>query len=567
MKTCRLLSVLVLLFACLANQRTQAQQVEGFALDRYDPPERGSDFHVGDSLDMRGGVRGGAGIVFDYGYRPLVLYREGEDSIPIVKHQFFGHLGADLILFERLRLGMNFPLMLYGGGESARLGGSRIEASSGFKAGDLRLGADVRLLGEYEDAFTLALGVRAQLPTGSTAGYTSDGKVRVEPRLLAAGEIGFFLYAVRLSFMYRALNGSLAQESFGSEIGFAASAGVKVFDRRLVLGPEVFGSTVVEKSDAIFAKNTTPFEIIFGGKYNFLEDWKAGLGVGPGLTRGFGSPAFRVLASIEWFPAVEKEQPPQEPSDRDGDGIFDDEDACPDEAGVPSDELNKNGCPEPSDRDDDGIVDEEDACPDEAGVASEDPGDNGCPLPLDRDQDSIIDEQDACPDEAGVVSEDPSKNGCPLPKDRDDDGIVDAEDACPDDAGAANRDPKKNGCPVVVVTEKEIVVNERIEFQTGEATITVESEPILDKVIEVLKGHPEITKLSVEGHTDDVGRPRKNLKLSRRRAQSVVNWLIGHGIDKTRLESKGFGQDRPIDTNSTESGRQNNRRVEFKIVK
>ncbi|MBN1653336.1 MAG: OmpA family protein [Deltaproteobacteria bacterium] len=567
MKTYRPLSVFILLIIYFAVAKTRAQEVEGFALNRYDPPERGSDFHAGDSLDMRGGVRGGAGLVLDYGYRPLVLYQEGEDSIAVVKHQLFGHLGGDLILFDRLRLGVNMPLMFYGGGDNARVQGARFEASDGFKAGDLRLGADLRLLGEYEEAFTLALGVRAHLPTGSTDGYTSDGKVRIEPRLMAAGEIGFFVYAARLSFIYRALDGSLADEPFGSEIGFAASAGVKVLDKSLVVGPELFGSTVVQESDAIFAKATTPLEIIFGGKYTFAEDWKAGLGVGPGLTRGFGTPAFRLLASIEWFPAVEKEQPAEEPSDRDGDGVIDSEDACPDEAGVASEELDKNGCPEPSDRDGDGIADEQDDCPDEAGIASEEPGKNGCPEPADRDQDSIIDEQDACPDQAGVSSDDPGKNGCPLPKDRDGDGVIDSEDACPDEAGVASQDPKKNGCPEVVVTDKEIVVNERIEFGTGDAAITVESEPVLAKVIAVLREHPEITRLSIEGHTDNAGKPKKNLQLSRRRAQAVVSWLIGHGIDKGRLEAKGFGQDKPIDSNDTDQGRQNNRRVEFKIVK
>jgi OmpA-OmpF porin, OOP family len=88
---------------------------------------------------------------------------------------------------------------------------------------------------------------------------------------------------------------------------------------------------------------------------------------------------------------------------------------------------------------------------------------------------------------------------------------------------------------------------------------------VLLGVLAVLNEHPEIKKVRVEGHTDSRGIPAKNKALSAARAASVVKWLVGHGIESARLASAGFGQELPVDTNDTDAGRQNNRRVEFHI--
>jgi OOP family OmpA-OmpF porin len=231
---------------------------------------------------------------------------------------------------------------------------------------------------------------------------------------------------------------------------------------------------------------------------------------------------------------------------------------------VKSEARDKNGCPLPADRDKDGILDKDDACPDEPGPANDDPKKHGCP-PRDRDKDGVFDDDDACPDEPGIERDEPEKNGCPL-RDRDKDGIVDELDACPDTPGKQNDDPKKNGCPEVSVQGNQILVMGRIEFETAKDKIRSESEPILQGVLNVIKANPDITKLSVEGHTDNRGDKVKNKDLSRRRAAAVVRWLIGHGVDKKMLASAGYGQEKPVATNDTDDGRQNNRRVEFHIV-
>jgi outer membrane protein OmpA-like peptidoglycan-associated protein len=154
----------------------------------------------------------------------------------------------------------------------------------------------------------------------------------------------------------------------------------------------------------------------------------------------------------------------------------------------------------------------------------------------------------------------------PPPSDRDKDGIIDTEDACPDEPGPPNPDPKKNGCPIAQIVAGQIKIIEQIKFRFNSAELDPASDPILQAVATVMEGHPELTKVRVEGHTDNVGTPAYNMGLSNRRAASVMKWLVAHGIDKKRLTSQGFGLTKPIDDNATDDGRRNNRRVEFHIL-
>ncbi|HEX7666303.1 MAG TPA: OmpA family protein, partial [Polyangiaceae bacterium] len=230
--------------------------------------------------------------------------------------------------------------------------------------------------------------------------------------------------------------------------------------------------------------------------------------------------------------------------------------------GVHSDDPKQNGCP--PDRDNDGVVDTKDACPDTPGVPSDDPKLNGCPP--DTDGDGIIDSLDACPREVGIKSDDPKLNGCPDP-DRDKDGVKNDVDACPDEPGKPDPDPKKNGCPIAYVSEGQIKITQEVKFKTNSAAILPgkDSEDVLTAVQAILTKHADITKVRVEGHTDNVGKAAYNKTLSKNRATSVVTWLVKAGIDKSRLYAVGFGQEKPIADNSTAEGKAQNRRVEFHI--
>ncbi len=168
----------------------------------------------------------------------------------------------------------------------------------------------------------------------------------------------------------------------------------------------------------------------------------------------------------------------------------------------------------------------------------------------------------------GVRTDDPKTNGCPPPpKDTDGDGITDDLDACPNEKGPPDPDPKKNGCPRSVrVTDKEIFILEQVQFDTAKATIKKVSDRLLDEVAGVLKEHPEIKKIEVQGHTDNRGVRLQNKLLSQQRADAVMKAMIKRGIAPSRLTAKGYGQDVPVADNTTDEGRQKNRRVQFTIL-
>ncbi|HKQ69952.1 MAG TPA: transporter, partial [Polyangiaceae bacterium] len=373
----RTVSLVAPLSLVLSSTMAEAQTAQGFALNRFDPSERGSEWFALESLDLRGDWRPAAGIVFDYSHKPLVLYApDGSERKLLVKDQLFLHVGGGIIVANRFRLSLNLPIAVYQGGEQGTLGTTTYAAPSSAGVGDLRIGADVRLVGEYGGPFTLAFGAQLHAPTGKQSDYTGDGKVRVVPRLLSAGDIGGFVYAVKVGAQYRALEQTFANSPTGTEFVFGAAAGLRAADGKLVVGPEVYGSTVVSQGDAAFKKQSTPVEFLVGAHYT-VSDFRLGAGVGPGLTRGFGTPALRGVLAFEWIPAIVPATPP---SDRDQDGILDTEDACPDAPGVRTTDPKTNGCPPPPpDRDKDGIVDAEDACPDTPGPKNEDPKKNGCP--------------------------------------------------------------------------------------------------------------------------------------------------------------------------------------------
>jgi outer membrane protein OmpA-like peptidoglycan-associated protein len=527
----------------LAARRGTAQTASGIALERFNPSERGSDWFVLDSLDLRGTVRPAIGVVGDYGYRPLVLYNaDGAIQSSIIRDQLIVHVGASLVLVDRIRLAANLPIAAWQDGQGGTLNGVTYASVSSGKIGDTRLGVDVRLAGTYSSPFSLAVGAQVFLPTGDQSSYLSDGSVRVLPRLQVAGDVGPVAYAASAGYMIHAHEDSFAGYPLGGEIVGAASLGVRVASRSVLVGAEATGSTVVTQSDAVGALRQTPIEALLGIHFGIGSDWRAALGAGPGLTRAFGEPEVRAVANIEWAPAIRN----------------------PSEVSAAQGETGKA----PPDRDKDGVPDADDACPDQPGVKTSDPETNGCPpAPADRDQDGVPDADDACPEVAGVKTDDPKTNGCPADPDRDKDGIPNEDDACPDAAGPASPDPKANGCPRAFVQGAQIKILDQVRFATGSAAIVPgrQSEDVLGAVLTILLGHPEIKVLRVEGHTDNQGSAVVNRTLSEQRAASVVRWLVQHGIDASRLSSQGFGFDRPIDTNDTPEGRKNNRRVEFHI--
>src|SRR5690606_20673012 len=107
--------------------------------------------------------------------------------------------------------------------------------------------------------------------------------------------------------------------------------------------------------------------------------------------------------------------------------------------------------------------------------------------------------------------------------------------------------------------EPERFVLEGVLFGTGSATIEPDSYPRLDRVVEYLTHRPS-TRIRVAGHTANVGNPRRNQQLSEARARAVRDYLVAHGIDASRIEAVGYGDQQPIASNDTEEGQRQNRR-------
>jgi len=607
------LGAIASLAAPAAAQETAQNEL---AINRFYPAPAGDRLFGVQSAYVNGDFTPHIGLIVDYAHNPLVLRRERDNSTvgSIVGNQLFLHLNGSLALFERILVNVDVPAAVFQNGTNPSGGGLSFTSPSGADFGDLRLGLRLRVLGDYDSLFQLALGGYVWLPTG-TGAFVTDGNVRGLPQAIVSGMHDRFLYSLAVGPEIRPTQNYFQDVILGTNFIIQGGAAVRLGEERNIqIGPEFNVTTSMREATG----QTTNAELLVGAKFRFLSVLEAGVAAGPGLSSGIGTPDVRVVGSLQYTPQWKQK-------DADGDGIKDKEDACPDVKGVASSDPQKNGCPDdkdgdgikdaqdacvdvpgvshpdptrngcPSDKDNDGIVDAQDACIEVAGVADPDPKKNGCPP--DKDGDRIIDAQDACPDVAGVANDNPKKNGCP--PDKDDDGVPDQQDACPDIAGiktndpatngcpgdtdgdtirddkdacpnekgSADPDPTKNGCPKAVrVTETEVVILQQVQFDTGKATIKPVSDPLLNEVAGVLNEHPEITKIEVQGHTDDRGAKALNTKLSQSRADSVKDALVKRKVDAARLVSKGYGPEQPIGDNKTEQGRQANRRVQFVIL-
>ncbi len=278
--------------------------------------------------------------------------------------------------------------------------------------------------------------------------------------------------------------------------------------------------------------------------------------------------------------------------DRDQDAVNDHDDECPDQPEDKDGDRDADGRPD-IDADKDGIEDCTPGCPikgaealaaaaADGGVSAasvalmcdaceRDPEDkdgfddaDGCP-DVDNDKDGILDAADACPNVPGPLE----NKGCPR-TDTDGDGFFDDEDGCPKEPGVRHEDdPTQNGCPkkfkLIVIKKDRIEIKQQVQFDTGKATIKPASAKLLAEVGEAIRDSA-LSKVIIEGHTDDVGNDEFNMKLSEDRAKSVRQWLVEkERVNPAILEAVGYGETKPIESNRTKNGRQANRRSEFKV--
>ncbi|MEM7019862.1 MAG: OmpA family protein, partial [Pseudomonadota bacterium] len=210
-------------------------------------------------------------------------------------------------------------------------------------------------------------------------------------------------------------------------------------------------------------------------------------------------------------------------------------------------------CGGSNDSDGDGVPDDKDECPDTPeGITV---NEKGCAL--DSDGDGVPDSQDKCP--GTPPNAEVNKEGCPL--DLDGDGVPDHRDRCPRTPHGATVD--QYGCTPDV---RVILTEDMVGFDTNQSTIKPTAKAVLNELaVEINENMSTVQEIRVIGHTDNTGEENYNQRLSERRAQAVVNYLIGQGIPGDRIYSEGKGESNPIDSNSTEDGRARNRRTEIDI--
>jgi outer membrane protein OmpA-like peptidoglycan-associated protein len=594
--------LLWLLFSLAATASAQDARA---TLDRYRAAETPEDpFHLSRATDL-GHLRFGAQLHLDYAHDPLVYEATSGDAgtelLPVVEHQLVGTVGLSLGLFDRLVVHAGLPVVLaMTGAPEDEVTPLDLRPADGAGLGDLVLGARVRLLGEEDDIGALAFQAAIAFPTAGESAYRGDPSVTGHPELV--GELRPIDDLVVLANVGVLIRQETSDQQtnllFGSELTYGLGVFAPVWrdtDPRtyLEVGGQLYGWSTLSQ---IGVREGTALEATAGARFFHAVGAVGGLAIGPGLTRGFGSPDVRIVLTLGW------RMMPGDGTDSDGDGVADEDDACPADAEDRDDFRDEDGCPDVDD-DEDGILDvddacrlepetingveDEDGCPDEVGPgpaappvdtdgdgltddvdacpgAPEDDDDfedeDGCPDP-DNDGDGVLDTADRCPLEAGVVA----NEGCP-DADRDGDTVVDRIDNCPDEPGTV----ENHGCEAVqqvILVEGRLEILDNVYFRTSRATIQERSYPLLMNVAEVLQAHPELDRVVVEGHTDSRGRAAYNRRLSRERAEAVVDFLVERGgVDRGRLEAVGYGPDRPVVPDaSTPEEHARNRRVEFTL--
>ena len=522
-----------------------------------------------------------AGLWLGWSSNPLIVYRvdNNERMGALVGNRIGAGLVGALGVKGWGQIGLEVPLVLFQDRWFSPGFNPGLPALSALGLGSLRLVPKVKLLSTAEHGLDLAVVANVTIPTGSGGSFTGSPGLEFIPEVALSRAFGDLRVLANVGAALRESRVLEGDTKVGSELlahvgaGYRMSVSSQQEGKPLELALTLGGALSAERPGA--RADESALELRGVATYDVSGPWQVFLGAGRGLSRGWGTPEWRVFGGFRFAGVV----PVPKDTDGDGDGLLDAEDACPSQAGP----VENKGCPD-KDSDGDGIIDRLDACPAEAGLAEN----QGCP-DKDSDGDGIVDRLDACPAEAGLAE----NQGCP-DKDTDGDGIVDRLDACPAEAGPAenkgcpdkDRDtdtvvdrldecpdipgPVDNkGCPKkggVKLKEGRIEFEGTIYFDTDKDVIQQRSFSLLDNIATVIKAHPELGKIRVEGHTDNQGSQAHNMDLSQRRAEAVVRALVQRGVPAEQLTAQGFGPTRPVADNRTRDGRSKNRRVEFHIV-
>lgn len=537
----RVLALLTALATLVSGAESFAQDLE---LNRWRPATSlRYDFITLDSsrADLARGYE--LGLWFQYANDPLIGTIDEDQVDKLVSGQVVAHVAAAFEFADRIRLSLDLPAYLVQTSEDP-LPGRDLE---GGGIGDIGITPKIEIYdGRSGGRAGVGVAVLAPLllPTG-------DGD-RLQGQSFRATPTLVIDYGTPTGFTVGANIGatigedvSLINVNSNETLNWGVGIEIPLGSPDLDLLAELEGGVPLSGGSS----EEVPMEAM-GMLRAGLGPMVAGIGGGAGLMEGWGAPDFRVFGMLGYSPEPRAPRTPEvpepvvqvelPPSDRDGDGYIDEEDGCPDDPEDFDQLEDEDGCPE-DDVDGDGILDVDDACPTEPEDIEGWQDADGCPDP-DNDQDRILDGDDQCPAVDGDAMEDVQEVYNEF---EDDDG-------CPD--------------ALAELTETHIQLNGIIYFDLDSDVIQQRSFAIVDEVARILEENPTITLIEVQGHTDVRATDDYNDDLSQRRTESVVRALRDRGIDRDRLQARGFGERQLADHGTTDAAHQRNRRVEFQIL-
>ncbi|HVY46296.1 MAG TPA: thrombospondin type 3 repeat-containing protein [Minicystis sp.] len=404
----------------------------------------------------------------------------------LVSNALLTRVAASISPVHWLSLELGVPFALDESGQTpVGLGGVAPPVVESRGIGDPRVGIHLRPIDTQ--AFGLVVGGRVWGPFATRDTYLGDGQARAEVDLAIAGERGKLLWG---------LTANVAPGFFATRDGDRIAASGALYARvipQLSLGVEPAFELLQDVAPTFSGKSSSHLAVVFeplGAARLKLGIFRAGLAAGPGFG-AMGAAGVRVLADVGVV--VEGKPPPPVPVG-------------------------------PSDRDMDGIPDNQDACPDDAGPRSADPQKNGCPT-HDRDADGVRDEDDYCPDRPGIKYPDPKGNGCP---DSDNDGIPDPVDACPNEPGKAPQ-----GCPSHArLTKDTFTVTPPLQFAAGSDRLTVDARASIEEIAATVHANPKtIDQVSI-----GIGTKGAPAALADRRAQAILLVLRAAALESDKYE-------------------------------
>jgi outer membrane protein OmpA-like peptidoglycan-associated protein len=464
------------------------------------------------------------GLWLNYGHNPLISVADGEVVRQQVAHQLAFDLTASYAFARWFELGFHAPI--------AYLKGDDVNTAA---LGNLRVLPKFRFLDGTTHAVGLALLADIRLPTHTNEFYGGARLPGFAPRLLLDRQFGLSGFRLGLDVGVLIQKATEYQNvTAGSELMAGLGLGYR-FDHGQAPVELMF-----DLRSAVGLEDTNPEEVglegLLGAGIDVARDWKIKAGGGLGLLEGYGIPTARAFVGVRWEPS---------PNDPDHDGVR---------------------SPEPNERSQAYVVSDEPPASEEAAAAEAEPASVDDVDDAERAA-AIEGGYDACPDLPEDLDGVEDEDGCPE-GDTDKDGVLDYQDRCPDEQETINGFEDDDGCEdegpaQIVIEEGRLTILETIRFEPNSSKLDRRSDKILEQIALTLRKHDEIDRLEIGGHTDSTGPRGLNMRLSRERARSVRQWLLGRGIKPERLSARGYGPDKPVADNNTDDGRTQNRRVEF----